>query len=187
MRRFLLLFSSCKHLFNGFHIDGIQCFIEIRQIISRSSFRNSKIKQSFVQAAQHKPEVFFCGGSAHVCEVEDTAVFQGDLVVELSLESEGFFLFPLDAGIDGGEGLIRMKSPLGVQGAVVYDALLCQHTDMDEKKIEKYYAGFAKVKDTFVTLDYLEKAVKSGELETNKVKGDAKINLFELPNQNVRV
>ena len=31
------------------------------------------------------------------------------------------------------------------------------------------------------------KAVKSGELETSKVKGDAKINLFELPNQNVRV
>lgn len=59
--------------------------------------------------------------------------------------------------------------------------------ELDEKKIEKYYAGFAKVKDTFVTLDYLEKAVKSGELETSKVKGDAKINLFELPNQNVRV
>lgn len=59
--------------------------------------------------------------------------------------------------------------------------------ELDEKKIEKYYAGFAKVKDTFVTLDYLEKAVKSGELETSRVKGDAKVNPFELPTQNVRM
>lgn len=53
--------------------------------------------------------------------------------------------------------------------------------ELDEKKIEKYYAGFAKVKDTFITLDYLEKAVKAGEMDTTKVKGDAKINPFELP------
>lgn len=59
--------------------------------------------------------------------------------------------------------------------------------ELDEKKIEKYYAGFAKVKDTFVTLDYLEKAVKAGELETSRVKGDAKVNPFELPTQNVKI
>ena len=51
----------------------------------------------------------------------------------------------------------------------------------DEKKIEKYLAGFAKVKDTYVTLDFLEKAVKAGEMDTTRVKGDAKINPFELP------
>lgn len=30
--------------------------------------------------------------------------------------------------------------------------------ELDEKKIEKYLAGFAKVKDTYVTLDFLEKS-----------------------------
>ena len=53
--------------------------------------------------------------------------------------------------------------------------------ELDEKKIEKYYAGFAKVKDTYVTLDFLEKAVKAGEMDTTRVKGDAKKNPFELP------
>lgn len=58
--------------------------------------------------------------------------------------------------------------------------------ELDEKKIEKYLSGFAKVKDTYITLDFLEKAVKAGEMDTTKVKGDAKINPFELPNHNVR-
>lgn len=53
--------------------------------------------------------------------------------------------------------------------------------ELDEKKIEKYLAGFGKVKDAYITVDYLEKAVKAGELDTTKVKGDAKINPFELP------
>ena len=53
--------------------------------------------------------------------------------------------------------------------------------ELDEKKIEKYLSGFGKVKDTYLTLDFLEKAVKAGEMDTTKVKGDAKINLFELP------
>lgn len=53
--------------------------------------------------------------------------------------------------------------------------------ELDEKKIEKYLAGFTKVKDTCLTLDYLEKAVKSGEVDTKKIKGDAKVNPFELP------
>mgnify|MGYP003618317809 FL=1 len=57
--------------------------------------------------------------------------------------------------------------------------------ELDEKKIEKYLAGFGKVKDTYVTIDFLEKAVKAGEINTTKVKGDAQINPFELP-QNVR-
>lgn len=57
--------------------------------------------------------------------------------------------------------------------------------ELDEKKIEKYLAGFGKVKDAYVTIDFLEKAVKAGEINTTKVKGDAQINPFELP-QNVR-
>lgn len=28
--------------------------------------------------------------------------------------------------------------------------------ELDEKKIEKYLAGFGKVKDTYVTIDFLE-------------------------------
>lgn len=58
--------------------------------------------------------------------------------------------------------------------------------ELDEKKIEKYYAGFSKVKDTYLTLDFLEKAVKAGELDTTRIKGDAKINPFELPTTGVR-
>lgn len=54
--------------------------------------------------------------------------------------------------------------------------------ELDEKKIEKYLSGFGKVKDTYVTLDFLENAVKAGEMNMKKVKGDAKINLFEMPN-----
>lgn len=55
--------------------------------------------------------------------------------------------------------------------------------DLDEKKIEKYLAGFGKVKDAYLTMDFLEKAVKAGEMDVTKVKGDAKINPFELPNR----
>lgn len=57
--------------------------------------------------------------------------------------------------------------------------------ELDEKRIEKYLAGFAKVKDTYVTLDYLEKAVKAGELDTTRIKGDAKVNPFEIPTRGV--
>lgn len=55
--------------------------------------------------------------------------------------------------------------------------------DLDEKKIEKYLAGFGKVKDAYLTMDFLEKAVKAGDMDVTKVKGDAKINPFELPNR----
>lgn len=52
--------------------------------------------------------------------------------------------------------------------------------DLDEKKIEKYLAGFEKVKGAYITLDFLEKAVKTEELSTSKVKGDSKVNPYEL-------
>ena len=52
--------------------------------------------------------------------------------------------------------------------------------ELDEKKIEKYLAGFEKVKGSYITLDFLEKAVKTEELTTSKVKGDSKINPYEL-------
>lgn len=52
--------------------------------------------------------------------------------------------------------------------------------ELDEKKIEKYLAGFGKVKDAYVTLNYLEKAIKAGELDNSKVRGDAKVNPYEL-------
>lgn len=52
--------------------------------------------------------------------------------------------------------------------------------ELDEKKIEKYLAGFEKVKGSYITLDFLEKAVKTEELATSKVKGDSKINPYEL-------
>lgn len=58
--------------------------------------------------------------------------------------------------------------------------------ELDEKKIEKYLSGFGKVKDTYVTLDFLEKAVKAEEMNNSKIKGDAKLNMFELPDRNVR-
>lgn len=52
--------------------------------------------------------------------------------------------------------------------------------DLDEKIIDKYLAGFGKVKDAYITLDYLEKAVKSGEINKDRIKGDAKVNPYEL-------
>ena len=52
--------------------------------------------------------------------------------------------------------------------------------DLDEKIIDKYLAGFGKVKDAYITLDYLEKAIKAGEINNSKVRGDAKVNPYEL-------
>lgn len=52
--------------------------------------------------------------------------------------------------------------------------------DLDEKKIKELLAGMEKVKGTMQTIDYLEKAVKAEELETTKVRGDAKVNPYEL-------
>lgn len=52
--------------------------------------------------------------------------------------------------------------------------------ELDEKKIQLLLAGFEKAKGTYITLDFLEKAVKSGELEQSKVRGDVKVNRYEL-------
>ena len=51
---------------------------------------------------------------------------------------------------------------------------------LDEKKIKDLLAGMEKVKATFQTLDFLEKAVKAEEVSTTKVRGDAQINPYEL-------
>ena len=52
--------------------------------------------------------------------------------------------------------------------------------ELDEKKIQMLMAGFEKAKGTYVTIDYLEKAVKAEQLDTMKVRGDNKINPYEL-------
>lgn len=52
--------------------------------------------------------------------------------------------------------------------------------ELDETKIQKLLSGFEKVKGTIQTIDFLEKAVKAEELDTSKVRGDAKINTYEL-------
>ena len=52
--------------------------------------------------------------------------------------------------------------------------------ELDEKKIQVLLAGMEKVKGTFQTIDFLEKAVKSEELETVKVRGNNEINPYEL-------
>lgn len=52
--------------------------------------------------------------------------------------------------------------------------------ELDETKIQKLLAGMEKVKGTYQTLDYLEKAVKSEEIDTTKVRGNAQINPYEL-------
>lgn len=53
--------------------------------------------------------------------------------------------------------------------------------ELDETKIQKLLAGFEKVKGTIQTIDFLEKAVKAEELESTKVRGDAKVSQYELP------
>lgn len=52
--------------------------------------------------------------------------------------------------------------------------------ELDENKIQKLLAGFEKVKGTIQTIDFLEKAVKAEEMDTSKVRGDAKVNSYEL-------
>ena len=53
--------------------------------------------------------------------------------------------------------------------------------DLDEKKIKDLLAGMEKVKGTYQTLDFLEKAVKTEELNNSKVRGGSEINSYELP------
>lgn len=52
--------------------------------------------------------------------------------------------------------------------------------ELNEKKIQVLLAGIKEVKGTYQTIDFLEKAVKADELETMKVRGNTKINPYEL-------
>lgn len=52
--------------------------------------------------------------------------------------------------------------------------------ELDEKKIQMLMAGFEKAKGTYVTIDYLEKAVKSEQMDNMRVRGDNKVNPYEL-------
>ena len=52
--------------------------------------------------------------------------------------------------------------------------------ELDEKKIQVLLTGIEKVKGTIQTVDFLEKAVKSEELDNTKVRGNVQINPYEL-------
>lgn len=52
--------------------------------------------------------------------------------------------------------------------------------ELDEKKIQVLLAGMEKVKGTYQTLDFLEKAVKAEELDNTKVRGNVQVNAYEL-------
>lgn len=53
--------------------------------------------------------------------------------------------------------------------------------ELDEKKIKDLLAGMEKVKGTYQTLDYLDKAVKTEELNNSKIRGGSEMNPYELP------
>lgn len=52
--------------------------------------------------------------------------------------------------------------------------------ELDEKKIQILLAGMEKVKGTYQTLDFLEKAVKAEEIDNSKVRGNVQVNPYEL-------
>ena len=52
---------------------------------------------------------------------------------------------------------------------------------LDEKKIKDLLAGIASVEKVYQSIQGLEDMVKAGEIKKTKIKGDAKINPFELP------
>lgn len=52
--------------------------------------------------------------------------------------------------------------------------------ELDEKKIQVLLAGMEKVKGTYQTLDFLEKAVKAEEIDNTRVRGNAQVNPYEL-------
>ena len=54
--------------------------------------------------------------------------------------------------------------------------------DLDEKKIKDLLAGMTSVGNVIKSIDALETMVKAEEITTTRVKGDAKINPFEIPN-----
>lgn len=51
---------------------------------------------------------------------------------------------------------------------------------LDEKKIKDLLAGMTSVGNVLKSIDTLENMVKAEELVTNKVRGDAKVNPYEL-------
>lgn len=58
--------------------------------------------------------------------------------------------------------------------------------ELDEKKIKDLLAGMTNVGKVLESIESLETAVKSEDaIRTKRVKGDAKINPFELPSASV--
>jgi hypothetical protein len=53
--------------------------------------------------------------------------------------------------------------------------------ELDEKKIKDLLVGMTSVGNVLKSLDSLEQMVKAEEIVTSKIRGDAKINPFELP------
>lgn len=51
---------------------------------------------------------------------------------------------------------------------------------LDERKIKDILAGMTSVGNVYKSLDLLESMVKAEELTTTKIKGDAKVNPYEL-------
>lgn len=54
--------------------------------------------------------------------------------------------------------------------------------ELDEKKIKDLLAGMTSVGNVIKSIDSLETMVKAEEITTSRIKGDAKINPFEIPN-----
>jgi len=58
--------------------------------------------------------------------------------------------------------------------------------ELNEKKIKDLLAGMANADKVLESIERLEDRVKAEEsMKSKKVRGDAKINPFELPTQNV--
>jgi len=55
--------------------------------------------------------------------------------------------------------------------------------ELDEKKIKDLFAGFEKAANTYKALEQLGDMVKAGEIKTSRIKGGAKMNIFELPHK----
>lgn len=53
--------------------------------------------------------------------------------------------------------------------------------DLDEKKIKDLLAGMTSVGNVIKSIDSLESMVKAEEITSSKIKGDAKLNPFEIP------
>lgn len=53
--------------------------------------------------------------------------------------------------------------------------------ELDEKKIKDLLAGMTSVGNVIKSIDSLESMVKAEEITSSKIKGDAKLNPFEIP------